>query len=233
MQPFSFNFNLIQSKKRKSISIQILHNTTVKIKAPKSVSLQKIHEIIKLKENWILKKIEHFKQSQKPSPKKKRYTNNEIFYLLGREYQLNIIESKKTSVELSANKLVLYKKPNANAKNILSKWFTNSALELFTAQLELNFQVFSQHFKFPKPILKIRKMRSRWGSLSSCGIITLNTHLIHTPLDCINFVIMHELCHLQHKNHNTKFYQLQEKFVPNYKNLKQILETFHSEVSSL
>jgi predicted metal-dependent hydrolase len=75
-------------------------------------------------------------------------------------------------------------------------------------------------------MLKIRKMKARWGSISASGVMTLNLHLIRTPLDCIDYVIMHELCHLKHQNHGKNFHLLEETFTPNCKEINQKLKHF-------
>lgn len=76
-------------------------------------------------------------------------------------------------------------------------------------------------------------MKSRWGSMSNRSVMTLNSHLIHTPIECIDYVIMHELCHLRWKSHGKRFYQLQERITPNYKELKRKLESFSGEIRTL
>ena len=69
--------------------------------------------------------------------------------------------------------------------------------------------------------------------MSNKGNMKLNSHLIHTPIECIDYVIMHELCHLKYQNHGKRFHQLQAKFNPNYKKTKKTLETFGIEIKLL
>ena len=77
----------------------------------------------------------------------------------------------------------------------------------------------------PAPQLRVRKMRSRWGSCSRSAVITLNLELIRMPLPCIDYVITHELCHLVEFNHGPRFYALQARFIPDWKERKRLLET--------
>lgn len=77
---------------------------------------------------------------------------------------------------------------------------------------------------YKRPSLKIRTMKTRWGSLSSKGNLTLNTTLIRAPRECIDYVLTHELCHLAHRNHGPAFYRLLEQAMPDWKKRKDKLE---------
>jgi predicted metal-dependent hydrolase len=81
-----------------------------------------------------------------------------------------------------------------------------------------------KELSLPFPELRIRKMRSRWGSCSRRAEITLNLELIRMPLDCIDYVITHELCHLVEFNHSARFYELQSRFFPDWKERRRQLE---------
>ena len=81
------------------------------------------------------------------------------------------------------------------------------------------------HFQeFSKPILKIRDMKTRWGSLSQNATMTINLNLIKTSRECIEYVIIHELCHLAHHNHSSAFYKLLDSKLKNWKERKHKLE---------
>ena len=78
--------------------------------------------------------------------------------------------------------------------------------------------------------VKVRKMTSSWGNCRSNGVITYNYNLIKAPLELIDYVIIHELCHLIQANHSAKFYQLQSKINPNWKLLKSRLDKMASQI---
>lgn len=221
------------STKRKSIGISVYPNAIVKVFAPSGTLQSKIDEVIKSKEKWITDKIEHFKQSGSIEIKKKEYVSGESFYYLGKQYKLRIVDGKTTKIELARDTILLHKASRSNIKNIIGKWFLDQAKEVFEERLKFNFEVFAKQYKYDFPTLKLRKMKSRWGSMSNKGNMTLNSHLIHTPVECIDYVIMHELCHLKYKNHSTRFYQLQFKLTPRYKELKNKLESFAVEIKLL
>jgi len=221
---------IIKSTARKSIGIQVYPDCTVKVRVPKWLSKKKIDEVISQKQDWINNKIEYFQQNQIGILKKKEYVDGESFYYLGRQYTLRIIESKSNSAERTDNTIFVYKSPKRNAKNILTKWFLDLAKEIFEERLNINFEIFSKLHQYSFPVLKIKKMKARWGSMSSNGFITLNSHLIHTPIECIDYVIMHELCHLKYQNHGREFHLLQRNFTPKYKEVKKNLEDFNYKI---
>lgn len=233
MKNKSYPLQILTSPTRKSIGIQVYPDCSVKVRVPKRLSQNKIDEIIKSKESWIAKKIEFFQQNQPQNIKPKEYISGESFYYLGKQYKLKIIGSKSNLIEHTRDVIFIHKTSKRNTKNILTKWFFNQAKEVFEERLKVNFEIFSKHYEYPFPILKLRKMKSRWGSMSNKGNMTLNSHLIHTPIECIDYVIMHELCHLKHKNHGKRFHQLQAKFNSNYKEIKRKLETFNAEIRVL
>lgn len=223
-----------KSNKRKTISICVYPDASVKIYVPSGTTQSRINEVIKLKERWIINKVEKFKNSKAFSIQKKEYISGENFYYLGKQYKLSIVDGRMTKLEIDEDTILLYRtSKSANIKNILTRWFLYQAQEVFEKRLRVNFEIFSKHYKYPLPTLKLRKMKARWGSMSNQGKMTLNAYLIHTPLECIDYVIMHELCHLKHKNHSDRFYNLQSEFMPQYKDLRMVLKDFTKEIRSM
>jgi predicted metal-dependent hydrolase len=233
MKNNSYQLQIIPSPTRKTIAIQVYPDCSVKVRVPKWLSQKKINEIIEQKQDWINNKLEYFQQTEQP--KKKEYISGESFYYLGKQYKLKIITSQPSGclIERTRDVICIYKTEKRNTKNILTKWFFNLSKEVFEERLKFNFEIFSKQYKYNFPILKIKKLKARWGSMSSMGVMTLNTHLVHTPVECIDYVIMHELCHLKYKNHGKKFHQLQAKFNSNYKGIKKRLEDFNNEIKLL
>ena len=218
-----FTFEVVKSA-RKTISISINRNAKVVIRTPKRITDAKIHEIITLKKQWILKKIAQISESN-AKPSQTNYQETGILYFLGRKYEIKFSQGSKNSVSFDGN-FVCVELKNCDGFAILEKWLKKQVVEVFSQRLMYNFEIFSQKLKYHCPILKIRKMKSRWGSMVSgkkVGVMTLNFNLIHKPIECIDYVIMHELCHLKHANHGADFYILQQSFVPNWRELKALL----------
>lgn len=232
--PFSIEkIEIIRSSNRRSIGISVYPDCSVKVRAPKRIAQYRIDEIVKSRIGWINKKIEYFVQNPPKRTQEKQYLDGESFYILGKEYKLRVIEAAKNKVEITDLEIIVFKNGRSQVKNILTKWLLNKAKDVFDAGLKAQFAIFVEHYKYNFPPLTIRKMKSRWGSMSSRGKMTLNSGLIHAPIECINYVIMHELCHLREQNHSYRFYKLQQQFTPNWKELKKELTTFSGEIKGL
>ncbi|MFA7173422.1 MAG: M48 family metallopeptidase [Kiritimatiellia bacterium] len=102
--------------------------------------------------------------------------------------------------------------------------------EFFHKVLKKSLEITARH-GIPSATLTLRKMRSRWGSCSGNGRITINTALIQAPSHCVEYVIMHELCHLKHHNHSKAFYKLLTQCMPDWQKRKTVLR--HIVISAL
>jgi len=189
----------------------------VKVRTPKRASAALIEKVVREKTPWITEKLAFF------IPFLQKKLENKISFL-GHDFDLIFgNEEAKKEVIFAEKSITIFGK---NPQLQFDKWLLSKALIVFEARFEICFNRFSKQFTYKKPILKIRKMKSRWGSLSSSGHMTLNLNLISAPIDCIDYVIMHELCHLKHQNHGKKFHILEESFVPNLKEIDKKLKHF-------
>jgi len=222
----SIKFDL-QFADRKTLGIQVHPNSKVYVVAPIDSDLKKIKAKVKSKANWILKQQEFFLSFHPLTPARK-YVNGETHLYLGKQYRLKIIQSKKEIVKLKRGYIEIHtidKKDKDKIKGQLSIWYSNKAnfhfANLFNQLLPITKTFYQQ-----KVVLKHRWLKKRWGSCSSKGTITLNTELIKAPRKCIEYVIIHEFCHLAYLNHSKAFYNLLEEKLPNWRETKNYLERF-------
>lgn len=153
----------------------------------------------------------------------RNYINGETHLYLGRQYKLRIEQAPINEVKLFRGRLLVYKKANSSTKNLLSRWYREKAIEHFEESLKKIVPLFSRH-NIHQPELQIRQMPTRWGSCTSKGKVILNPELIKAPKGSIEYVIIHELCHLIHHNHTRAFYELQQTIMPDWKKWKERLE---------
>jgi len=190
----------------------------LQINAPHTMSQSVIDGFITEKYAWI--KSQQNKIKNLPSIKLPTYTNNERHEFMGASYKLQLVQSNQSQVILKPEEMLVFHRKNSSIKNILDSWYKQQSLEYLT---ERTYEL-AEKFNFPKiRSIKVRKMRARWGSCSSLSDITYNIHLIKTSNECIDYVIIHELCHLIHPNHSRNFYQLQTQLNPQWKTQKQLL----------
>lgn len=212
--------------KRKSVSIIVRPDTQVIIRAPLKTTQKVIHNALTKHLKWITKKLNYFAQFQ-GFTSNHNFVSGETHYFLGESYQLQIKNNLKANVQI-IEKNILAELPIANGQKsvstLLLNWYEKQAKEILNLRMMLYLPEFLK--LGIKPIrIKYRRMKSRWGSCSSKGVITLNINLIKVSLDCIDYVIAHELCHLINLSHNVKFYKLLERFVPDYKMRRKKLKT--------
>lgn len=210
---------------RKTLALTVTPDLEIIVRTSQNTPTEKIDDFLKRKWIWLEKQIRYFKSVRK-NPSIKEYISGESFYYLGRQYQLIVRKSSGTEVKLLRGKLVL--KTNQGITNskanrtILNRWFTDKAHIIFKERLEEMFLKFS--YKQELPDIEIKRMAKRWGSFLGKKKIVLHPGLVHASKDCIDYVISHELCHFQYKNHTSAFYRLLADKCPTWSAIKEKLE---------
>jgi predicted metal-dependent hydrolase len=216
-------FNL-EYCKRKSLSIKVHPDSRVEVLAPLEAKEEQVLERLKVKAPWILRQIAHF-NTYKPSTPPRRFINGENHLYLGRQYRLKIVPDKIDVVKPYRGQLWMHcrnLKPEVLKKQ-LEVWYKQKASVVFTELLKEVLPKFKR-LKISVPVLSIRTMSKRWGSCTFDGRIILNTELIKAPKGSIEYVIIHELCHLVHHNHTRAFQILQSRMMPDWRKWKERLE---------
>lgn len=216
-------FKLIYGK-RKSLGITVTPDMEVYVKAPHSAPLDKVKEKIRKRAPWILKQQSFFLGFYPKAPAK-RFVTGETHLFLGRQYQLKFAKASKSSVSRKGRFIEVQSKNKSDIKTLLSKWYREKAKSAFSEMAEPLIQRFKKYHVEPKGVF-IQIMATRWGSCTARGKIILNPELIKAPKTCIQYVIVHELCHLVHHNHTQKFLDLQTREMPQWQKWKAKLETF-------
>lgn len=209
-------------KGRKTLGIRIYPDCSVKVIAPLETSEKNLTEKLKKKAPWILKKQNEF-LSYRPLTPPRQYVNGETHLYLGRQYRLRIEQAETNEVKLYRGRLTIFNKENESPKKLLSEWYREKAIVQFKDLLRSLLPLFKK-YDIEEPTLQILNMPTRWGSCTQHGKVILNPELIKAPKGSIEYVIIHELCHLIHHNHTKSFYDLQEKIMPDWKKWKERLE---------
>lgn len=212
-------------KERKTLKISVHPDKTITVDAPKGKKLHDILARVRKRTPWIIKQRDCFERFQ-PLLTKRQYVSGENCYYLGRQYRLKVRKNSEQSVKLIGKYINVYT-PYVNDSNEIKKllqgWYRKHAEAIFSQQLNLYNRVIKR-MNVIYPEIKIRQMKKRWGSCSKTGAVVLNTELVKAPLHCIDYVIMHEICHLKISPHNNRFYKLLEKHMPDWKLRKERLE---------
>ena len=211
--------------KRKTLEIPVHPAQSVVVKAPIGSDSEEVLRRVRRRAGWIRRQILYFEQFEPRTPPR-RHVSGESHLYLGRTYRLKIRKSHVRQVSLKNGSFYIQSptsSPN-HVQTLLDEWYWRKASICFSAVFHLCWERFKTH-GVAMPDLKIRKMKTRWGSLSTGGRLTLNLDLIKAPKGCIEYVVIHEFCHLFYRKHDADFYRLLHRSLPDWVQRKHKLET--------
>lgn len=213
----------------KNINIRIKPDGRILVSANKRVPLTYIENLIREKQEYISGVLKRFEERQKQvlPPLPAKYKDGDKIRFLGEYRIIKVIEGSPETVILDGQEIYIRVKNKDDEKRkegLVNKWLKEQQENIFTQICTETHRMFEK-YGVKYPVIKIRKMKSRWGSCQwQKGIITLNSRLIETPRICIEYVVLHEFAHFIHPNHSKKFYELVESLMPDYKVRKKELE---------
>jgi hypothetical protein len=211
----------VEKKNIKNMYIRILPpNGEVKVSAPIFVSDEDIIRFVKSKKDWILKKQKYIRENDIKAPFK--YDNGEKHPLWGKEYELQLISNAHVKNAFLMNDKIYLPIPKRSTiekrKNILDELYRQELKKAIPDVLERCSKTVGR-----KPAdITVRKMKN-WGNCKQNGKITLNLNLAKKDIECLEYVMIHELCHLIEFNHGKEFKRLMDNFCPNWKKIKKRL----------
>jgi predicted metal-dependent hydrolase len=217
--PYSLTFSA-----RKHLKISVFPDAFVDVDAPENRSIAEVERALKKRARWIIRQQAHFERFQ-PLPAPRRYVSGETHRYLGRQYRLRIRQGSSLEVKLVGRFLWVSIAPRSEPVLIataVQSWYREHAGAVFERRLKVCYERAKQ-YDLPLPILRIRKMKTRWGSCGKNDTIILNPELIRLPTPCIDYVITHELCHLRVHNHNRDFYALLARCMPDWMSRRERL----------
>ena len=217
----TIDFCLVYSD-RKSLGITVTPEMEVLVKAPTDTTIEKVIEKIRKKAPWIIKQQSFFLSFQPKTPNRK-YISGETHLYLGRQYRLQIEIGQTESVKLKGKFIVVTSSEKSRTKSLLNGWYLQHARTKLHEVAAPLIDKFKKHKVEPSSIV-LRDMPTRWGSCTPKGKIILNPELIKAPKGCIEYVVIHELCHLIHHDHTQKFLDLQTKEMKDWEKWKMKLE---------
>ena len=205
---------------RRSVVAKIRRDGVIEVRAPLLYRESDMIAFLNQHKRWI---FNHLDKLQNTENQEKQYVSGEVHYYLGKQYTLQVIESNKNSVSIEDNSLIIKIKSPELAESQINKWYKNRAKVVFSELFQPIIENFKKYNVSPAKI-SIRDMRSRWGSCSRRGNISLNLQLIKLNENCIRQVMIHEMCHLIYFNHQAGFHALMEEMMPDWKQWKKELK---------
>jgi len=212
-------------EERNRLRVTVQPDKSIVAKAPLDHSMEEVRAKLEKRAPWMIQQLEYFDQYHPILPDR-QYISGETYYYLGRQYRLKVTAGSENAVKLIGKFFMLTTTQPENLERkqqILQDWYTSHA-RVFIQNRAMLFVDHLIGLSAKTPEIKYRRMNKRWGSCTPSGVITFNTELIKAPTHCIDYVVLHELCHLVHVGHNAKFYHLLDVLMPDWKKRKERLE---------
>jgi predicted metal-dependent hydrolase len=217
----------LEYRARKTLAIEVHPDSSVHIKAPHNVALESIRDKVSKRAAWITKQQKQFAQYA-PSLPAQEYVSGEGYRYLGRQYRLKVLKGTSEYVRLWQGKIEVSTQDPEDCKRVsklVNHWCREQSQRVFQERYKICIKQASQHHIQHESGFELRSMPKRWGSCTKEGKILLNPLLISAPKDCIDYVIIHELCHTLQHNHSKHFFMLLNTLMPNWQTRKQYLNT--------
>lgn len=216
---FEIKYELIY-RKRKTAEIRVIPPNNVRLIVPIKTKGIIIKEILLKRGDWILNKLNDLKDKEYEVTEKK-FFQGEKFLLKGKEYSLSIKvcdEYKKCKVYVCDNQLIVNTKKYDKEliKKSIIKWYKAQGLDYINERINYYSDICG---KVPNEV-KVKEQKRRWGSCSSKGKLMFNWRIIMAPVDVIDYIVVHEMCHLIHLNHSKEYWNLVSSIMYNYKEKK-------------
>lgn len=209
---------------RKTLAIDVHPDLSVVVTAPKDASDSAVEEKMQKRAPWVIQQ-QRFFENYLPAIPPRRYISGESHRYLGRQYRLRVHEGDVDAVKMARGQINVYLTDPAQKsriKSLVVGWFRQRAEIIFQELFEDMAARASRH-RIEGGSFKIQRMKNRWGSCTKEGRILLNPELIIAPKQCIEYVIVHELCHLQEHNHGPRFYRLLKTLMPDWEQRRERL----------
>lgn len=215
----------INYQSRKTLTIMIKQpNGEVVVKSPKGLTISYIEEFVSRKADWIIKHKSRI-NSLNQIRIRKEYTDGAVHLFLGKQYVLEVYLSNSESVEMIDDKIVVKSKNESRVEQLLKVWYANLSTQIFSDICRPLINSFAERNGGVYPSrLEAKYVKGYWGQCTPQKVIRLNIELLRAPRECIEYIMVHELCHLVHHNHSKDFWDLVKQELSDYKERKLLLD---------
>lgn len=203
--------------RRRTLGMRVRPDRSVSVRVPLRTPLRDVRDFVSRRAEWVLKVWK--RQGEKPVHQQQGYACGSMFLFQGQAYCLEFAEGGRCSLELRDDCLLLSSPETPShetVRRMVESWYRKQALLIFSERA-VSCHALLQDEGIPLPPITIRPMKTRWGSYSyRTGRITLNLNLIKAPPACLDYVIIHELCHIKVRHHGPDFWRMVARYRPAY-----------------
>lgn len=213
-----------QPGRTRQVAIHVEPDGRVLVDAPEGVAQEEIASAVSARARWIHRHVAAARQRM-AHVLPREYVSGESLPYLGRRYRLKVIDTDvDNGVRLRGGfvEVSVAEKSPAAIRVALDAWYRQRARAVFGERLA----ALSPELRWVKalPPVRLRAMKVQWGSCSPAGRLTLNPHLVKAPRECIDYVLLHELCHLREHNHGKRFFRMLDAHMPGWRRIKEKLD---------
>lgn len=209
----------VEKSERKTISLTIERNNDIIIKAPTEATDEKIKAFFNKKQIWIYTKLEE-KKHHIASIDKKKFLEWEWFYYFWRMYKLILVDNVEFKLRFYKNKFELNRQYLSLGKEVFIEWYQNT----FADRIKSRVKFLAKKYDLQPTKISVSDLKNRWGSCTKENKIQFHWKIMLAPISVIDYIIIHELCHIKEKNHSPKFWDLLARNMPDYEKYKEWLK---------
>ncbi len=218
-----FEYTVIRRRRKRHLTLTVSADNTVSVSVPKRISEKEVRDFVLEKIDWVKQKISHNQKTRKPYIKKK-FIQGEEFLFLGQTYILNIVQGSKgkACIDGSNLKASIPKRVDNTKEYIQARivdWYKTTSYKTLLERISM----YEREIGVSINDLKIKTLKRSWAHCTRKGAVTFSWNLVMAPLNIIDYVVVHELCHLIHLNHSKKFWSKVASIIPDYKECKKWL----------
>ena len=210
------------ARRTKTVAVTVSPAGEVLVIAPEGLSSCRVDEIVRRKAEWIVQRLRQVQKAGTP-PSTREFVSGESVRYLGRHYRLKVRPNESGEVRLHGSWLHVPVPSDGqcavHVRTSLTTWLRNRAAE----RLPERVQAWCARVGVPMPRVVIADQVKRWGSCDSSGTIRLNWRIVQAPMRLIDYVVVHELVHLQYRGHSPEFWQAVRRVMPDYERRREDL----------
>lgn len=212
------SYTLVRSRRR-SVALTVSREGTLTVRAPLRFPIDRIEAFIEEKRIWVDRVTEKMRLRSEEKGNH-TYQDGEVFWYVGARYPLRLSERAAPSLSFSGNEFVLARRFHSRAKERFLAWYRREAKRVLAERVEY----FARQYELRYTAVTINAARTRWGSCSGAGRLNFTFRLVMAPVSVIDYVVVHELAHLEHKNHSSAFWKAVAAMYPDFESARAWLK---------
>lgn len=205
----------LKKSSRKTTSIYIERDSTIKVLAPEPYDIAKIEEILETRRSWIYRNLAEWEDLNRTRVQRE-FVNGEGFPYLGSTYRLQIIDDATQALSLRNGIFLLKRSELSSARDRFIDFYKSKA----RSRLPRYVDQYAKQMGLEPTGVRVQELKNRWASCSTDGMLNFHWRCMMAPLSALNYIVVHELAHLKHPNHTPEFWYEVEKVLPDYPKAK-------------